>query len=192
MWLLSTEPTGVYTFDIINMATIDTLYVQMVSQVLMERRYVDQRDTPIVIFQCMFLNIIYISYQFKQCYILLIHHFSFLFAELLQWTITKAWPLIAIHTTLTTVTSGHKVTVHRQFTSTALVGTTALFSENKNTVSYLGILSNVYAIISIIDRHEIHYNRFIIRKIAYFHIMHLISIFVLYIVLNIAEKSLFQ
>lgn len=73
-------------------------------------------------------HIHFVSNQVMLC---IVHHFSFLFVELLQWPITKAWPLIAIHTTFTTVTSGHKATVHRQFTSTALVGTTALFSENK-------------------------------------------------------------
>lgn len=68
----------------------------------------------------------HIHFVSNQAMLCIFHHFSFLFVELLQWPITKAFPLIAIHTALTTVTSGHKATVLRQFTSTALVGTTAL------------------------------------------------------------------
>lgn len=73
-------------------------------------------------------------------FLCIVHHFSFLFAVPLQGTNTTQWPPIAIYTTFTTVTSGHKTTVHGQFTSIALVCTTAHFSENKNTVPYVGIL----------------------------------------------------
>lgn len=60
--------------------------------------------------------------------------FSFLFAVPLQGTITTQWPLIAIYLTFQTVSSKHKATVHGQYISIALVGTTAHFSENKITV----------------------------------------------------------
>lgn len=76
-----------FTSDIINMDTIHTKYVLIISQVLTEKRFVDQGDIHIVLFQL-----------------------------LRQGTITTLLPPIAIHTTFIVVTSRHKATVHGQFT----------------------------------------------------------------------------
>lgn len=51
-----------------------------------------------------------------------------LFPELHQATISPQWPPIAIHTAFTIVTSEHKATVHRHYTSIALVRISALYS----------------------------------------------------------------
>lgn len=61
----------------------------------------------------------------------IVYYFLILIPEPLQETITTQWPLIAIISTLTTVTSGHKATVHGQFTSIVMVCTTALFPKTK-------------------------------------------------------------